>query len=107
MRLAAALLTLLLAGVAHAVGTPPEANVRSSIDPAIMKIDEARFLGQPLARETALLGEDGKRFFLGDMLGKPLILVLSYYGCDGSCPTVNQNLATALAQIGRLRSTPP
>lgn len=104
MRLAAALLTLLLAGGAHAVGTPPEANVRSSIDPAIMKIDEARFLGQPLARETALLGEDGKRFFLGDMLGKPLILVLSYYGCDGSCPTVNQNLATALAQIGRFRS---
>lgn len=70
MRLAAALLTLLLAGGAHAVGTPPEANVRSSIDPAIMKIDEARFLGQPLARETALLDEDGKRFFLGDMLGQ-------------------------------------
>lgn len=104
MRFLPVLLAVLATGLAHAGARPPEANARSSLDPAIMRIDEARHLGEPLARETRLVDELGRQFALGEVLGKPVILVLSYYGCDGSCPTVNRNLATALAQVDRFRA---
>lgn len=96
------LLLTLLMGHAHAAGKPPTAN-NSSFDPAIMKVEESRYLGQPLGAGVTFLDETGKRFTLGEVLGKPVILVLSYYGCDGSCPTVNQNLASALADVKRFK----
>jgi protein SCO1/2 len=37
------------------------------------------------------------------MLGKPLILLLSYYGCDGTCPAINVELARVLAKVDRFR----
>jgi protein SCO1/2 len=33
------------------------------------------------------------------MMGKPLILLLSYYGCDGTCPTMNAELAKVLEKV--------
>ena len=46
---------------------------------------------------------DGRTFPFGDMLGKPLILLLSYYGCDGTCPAINVELARVLAKVDRFR----
>ncbi len=102
--LLATLFAVLAAGLVHAAGRPPEDNSRTSLDPGIMKIDETRFLGQPMARETRFVDESGRPFTLGDVLGKPVILALSYYGCDGSCPIVNRNLAAALEQVERFRA---
>ncbi|GAB4169265.1 MAG: SCO family protein [Rhodocyclaceae bacterium] len=84
-------------------GIAPADPARSSFDPAIMQIDEPRYLGARLDARTALVDAGGHAFTLGDMLGKPVILLLSYYGCDGSCPTMNQNLAKALVGVERFR----
>jgi len=96
-------LLALMAGAALAVGKPPTEN-RSRIDPAIMQIDEAKYLGQPLDPKIGFIDEQGRSFTLGQVLGKPTILVLSYFGCDGSCPTINQNLSQALAGVKRFRA---
>jgi protein SCO1/2 len=90
------------AGIASAAGTPPNA-LPSTIDPQIMQIDEPRFLGARLRGDTRLLDEAGRPFTLGEWLGKPVILLLSYYGCDGTCPTMSANLAGALKQVTRFR----
>jgi protein SCO1/2 len=75
----------------------------SVLDPSIMRIDEPRHLGQPLDPATRLVDAGGRTFTLGDWLGKPVILLLSYYGCDGSCPTMNATLARVLADVRRFR----
>lgn len=104
MRAPALLLAVLCAasGTAAAAGTPPDA-ARSTVDPQILQIDEPRFLGSQLRGDTRLVDEDGREFALADWLGRPLILLLSYYGCDGSCPTLNANLAEVLAKVKRFR----
>lgn len=78
-------------------------NRESVIDPALMRIDEPKYLGTPLARETRFSDADGQVFSMQDVLGKPVILLLSYYGCDGSCPTMNANLERVLAEVKRFR----
>lgn len=103
MRLLLGLLAVLLAAAAHAVGKPPDEH-RTTFDPAIMKIDEGRYLGQNVGAGAGLVDEQGRPFVLADVLGKPVILVLSYFGCDGSCPTLNRNLAEQLAKVQRFRS---
>jgi protein SCO1/2 len=95
------LLTLALAAMpCHASDLQ---NRDSVIDPALMRIDEPKFLGKPLAGETTFTDVDGMPFRMQDMLGKPVILLLSYYGCDGSCPTMNANLERVLAEVKRFR----
>lgn len=69
---------------------------RSDLDPSALAIDESRFLGTPLDADLPLLGEDGRRFTLGDLLGKPVLLLFAYYSCDGACPAVNRKLAEAV-----------
>ncbi len=95
-----AALCLAVAAQAWAVGMP---TVESSVDPALLRIDEPRHLGQRLDRDTRLVDADGREFAFGDMLGKPTILLLSYFGCDGSCPTMNIELAKVLAKVERFR----
>jgi protein SCO1/2 len=80
-------------------GVMPE----STIDPGIMQIDEAAHLGERLPKELAFQDAGGQRFTLGDVLGKPVILVMSYYTCDGSCPTMNQSLMKALRRQDRFQ----
>ncbi len=100
-------LIVLLAGSAAgsaasaAYYNPPE----SDIDPAIFSIDEEKFLGARISETYELLDEKGRAFSFGDMLedGKPLILVLSYYTCDGSCSVINSDLRDRLAETGRVR----
>lgn len=97
-RVGGALLALMLAqGAAAEYGRIPP----TAIDPAALTIDEAGHLGQRLDRKIVLRGEDGAEFTLGNMLDKPLILVFSYYQCDGACPTINRNLAKTILAARR------
>ena len=75
----------------------------SNIDPGVMQIDEASYLGTPLARDIALLDSRGDSFKLGEILGKPVILLFSYYSCGGSCPIMNGLLKKALKKTDRFK----
>ena len=101
--LAAALLlgaAFLLAGAARAeYGRTPE----SHFDAQSLAIDEAKHLGVPLGADLALLDGQGRRFALGELFGKPTLLLFSYYSCDGACPTVNRKLAQAIVNANRFR----
>lgn len=98
----------LLAALVAAFGSPARAEhgrtPPSHLDPALLAIDEAKHLGAPLGGDLALIGEDGRRFALGELFGKPLLLLLSYYSCDGACPAMNRVLAEAIAGVKRFRS---
>lgn len=74
----------------------------SEIDPRIMLIDEKAVLGAKLDPATAFVDQDGKDRSWGEFLGKPLVLVLSYYSCDGSCSIINSNLAELLKGVDRI-----
>lgn len=100
MKTLAAILLLAAASQALAVGVP---TAGSAFDPAVMRIDEPRHLGSRLAGDTPLRDAEGRDFRLADILGKPVILMLSYYGCDGSCPTMNHELARVLEKVDRFR----
>ena len=76
-------------------------NTESEMDPSVFKIDETKYLGTPIKKDFRLLDETGREFVLGDVMGKPLILLFSYYTCDGACQTANQALALQLAQVTR------
>lgn len=72
----------------------------SDVDPSIFRIDEQQYLGTKIDANFELLDEQGRQFKLGDLLGeKPLILVLSYYQCDGTCSVVNTDLRNLLQQV--------
>jgi protein SCO1/2 len=71
----------------------------SEIDPKIMLIDEQAVLGAQMNAETSLVDANGQEFKWGDALGTPIILVLSYYSCDGSCSVINQSLASLLPDV--------
>ncbi len=90
-----------LAGVpAWAVSEPTR---NSAPDSSVMQIDEPRFLGNRLQAETWLTDAEGMDFRVGELMGKPLILLLSYYGCDGTCPTMNAELAKVLEKVKRFQ----
>ncbi len=93
----------LLVGASFPVEATDLKDRQSVLDPSILRIDEPTYLGRPLDRATPLLDEDGKALQFGDLLGKPLILLLSYYGCDGTCPTMNANLQRVLTDVRRFK----
>jgi protein SCO1/2 len=76
----------------------------SEVNPTIMQIDEKSVLGKKVDGETPLIAYNGNEFRWKDMLGKPLILVLSYYTCDGACSIINSQLRDHLADITRVRA---
>lgn len=99
--MSAAAATVLAAATARAeYGRVPQ----SHVDPALLAIDEARFLGTPLDGDLALVDEYGRPFRLRELFGRPTLLLFSYYSCDGACPAVNRRLAEAIASTGRLRA---
>lgn len=95
-------LMLVLAAPA-ALAAAPAVLPESSIDPALLQIDELKHLGAPLDGSLALVDSNGQTFTLGALRGKPAILLLSYYGCDGTCSTFNRSLAHALEGVERFR----
>lgn len=74
----------------------------SSIDMDVFKIDEDTFLGIKISGDYLMTDETGGEFRLGDKFGKPLILVLSYFGCDGVCSAVNNDLKELLEAVKRM-----
>ncbi|KAF0119150.1 MAG: SCO1/SenC family protein [Rhodospirillaceae bacterium] len=75
----------------------------SEIDPSLFSIDEKRFLGVRVDRSLSLLDERGQPFTLGEKMGQPLVMVLSYYQCDGTCSVVNADLKHLVEDLERLR----
>ncbi len=98
-----AMLVLFYTGNAFAVSPYGSFAGESNIDPAVMQINEASYLGTPLRKDIRLIDASGEEFSFGDALGNPLILLLSYYSCGGSCPTINRTLAHAIEKIDRFR----
>jgi protein SCO1/2 len=70
---------------------------------SVVQVDEPRYLGARLPADTGFEDATGAFFTLADSLGKPVILVLSYYGCDGTCPTMNSELAATLGKLERFK----
>ena len=75
----------------------------SSINPEIFEIDEKKVMGVKADKSLTLIDETGKEFQLSEMLGQPLILVLSYYTCDGSCSVINTDLRDRLAGVTKVK----
>lgn len=71
----------------------------SEVDPNIMVIDEKEHLGAKIDPATQLIDHNGREFTWGEMLGQPVILVLSYYTCDGSCSLINSSLAGLMKDV--------
>jgi len=71
----------------------------SDIDPSIFLIDEKTYLGSKVNADIQLIDGQGTAFTLSEKLDKPLILVMSYYTCDGSCSVINQDLNAQLADV--------
>jgi len=105
MRAAGCLLLVLGAGLISAPGSARAAygNVtqESQIDPEIFRISEKEFLGGKVSGDYLLQDASGNSFRLGDLPAKPLILVLSYFTCDGACSVINRVLADTLKGIDR------
>lgn len=76
-----------------------DGNIESTLDPNVVRIDEAKFLGTPVDKNFVLLDEEGNEFTLGEQMGKPLILLFSYYTCDGVCEVLNKYLAQRLTEL--------
>ena len=77
--------------------------MNSTISPNVVRIDQGKYLGTPLDKSIVLLDEKGNEFTLGDQMGKPLILLFSYYTCDGVCEVLNKFLATRLNELEKSR----
>jgi protein SCO1 len=76
----------------------------SDIDPRVMYIDERGVLGNKIDPNTEFLDDQGHPFRWGDMLGKPVLLVLSYYTCDGTCSAINNSLAGLLKNVKAMKA---
>lgn len=81
----------------------PDVRGESAPDPKIMQIDEVRHLGALVPRDLLLVDAEGHETRLGDLLGRPVILLFSYYSCDGTCPVMNRLLYTELPKVERFR----
>jgi len=102
------LFSLVLVWVALVAQTAPSQaqwspDSESEVDPALFRIDEGRFLGVKPDPALSFRDEKGQPFTFGEMTGKQLILVLSYYNCDGTCSVVNKDLADLLKGSTRFR----
>ncbi|MBF0625149.1 MAG: SCO family protein [Magnetococcales bacterium] len=75
---------------------------QSDIDPGIFRIEEKKYLGNKIDPDLMIVATDGRAFAFRELLGKPLVLVLSYYTCDGSCSAVNGEVKALLEQVKRL-----
>lgn len=97
--LAAAAIIAGMVGMAGSAAAQYYKKPISDLDPSIMVIDEKAYLGAKMDGNTPLVRGDGREFSLSDLLGRPLVLVLAYYSCDGSCSIINHELATVLEEV--------
>lgn len=76
--------------------------VDSDLDAAKLRIDQMAVLGNKLDGAARLVDASGGAFTLGERLGKPLLLVMSYYTCDGVCGTLNDEVMALLDGLDAL-----
>ena len=99
----ALLAALCVAGPAPASYKPTD----SEIDPKLLLVNEKKVLGNKAVEGLELVDESGKDF--SPALGKEqaVIIILSYYSCEGSCPAFSSELAGILEraeELGRVAS---
>ena len=94
------ILMAVLGGVSSALAQSGPEN-QSDIDPNIFRINEKVYLGVKFDADFTMIDQNGSRLKLGSLLGKPLVVVLSYYQCDGTCSLVNRDLRTLLGDVKR------
>jgi protein SCO1/2 len=75
----------------------------SDIDLDVFNIDQLKFLGTRIDGGYAVRDENGNLLTIGDFFGKPMILVLSYFKCDGLCSLANIDLKELIEKVGRRR----
>jgi len=72
--------------------------LQDAFDPALLRIDEGRYLGQPVP-DVQVMTESGPVRLHSLIAERPTILLLAYYTCDGACLTTIQNLARVLRAV--------
>ena len=99
--LATTITSFLVMGLAEpALAAYGNVNTTSDVDPEVVKIKEKDFLGVKVSGDYRLVDSKGNEFtFKEFQAGKPLVLALSYYSCDGSCPVLNRNLKATLSGV--------
>jgi protein SCO1/2 len=95
---------LILSSSAGAAFSQGPRQLVSDIDPRLMYIDQNAVLGNKINPGTELIDDKGREFRWEEMLGKPFILVLSYFTCDGSCSIINQDLANLLKSVKAVKA---
>ncbi len=91
---------LLLSGVDEANCTSLPSD--SQIDPELLRVDDKEYLGVKVTEGSVFIDSQGKEFTWKDLGDKPVILVLSYYTCDGFCPAFNTELRSVLERVQNL-----
>ncbi len=90
---------ILCCGVVGSAAAQYNRTPESKMDPEVFQIDEKEYLGAKVNGGYKLLNAEGREVLFKDYLGgQPLILVLSYYTCDGSCSLINTDLRNQLAK---------
>jgi len=81
-----------------------DGNIDSTIDPKVVAIDERSHLGVRVDGRYRLRDARGKTLTLESFRGKPLILLFSYYTCDGVCGTINRHLQSLIDGVQRYQA---
>ncbi|MBF0419869.1 MAG: SCO family protein, partial [Magnetococcales bacterium] len=94
------LVVLVAVWVLAFMGVPAEAKFyrqhESDLDASVFRIDENKFMGVKLDPDLVLVDENGQMRRFKEFTGKPVILIWSYFTCDGSCSAVNAELVNLL-----------
>lgn len=76
----------------------PQVTVPSAAGVPLVGVAER--LGQQADLDVTLVGEDGARLRLGDLVTMPTLLAPVYYSCPNECNVLLGTLASALPQVG-------
>ncbi|MEK7190717.1 MAG: SCO family protein [Pseudomonadota bacterium] len=87
-----------LAGATPAVASYNRPAPQDAFDPALLRVEEGRYLGQAVPN-VLVSTESGPARLHALIAGQPTILLLAYYTCHGPCPTTVQNLARVLRTV--------
>jgi len=90
-------IVLTIAGEAYSeYGGPMTMSV---VDPGLVRIDENKYLGTRPDGGYRFIDESGREFLLSDLRGRPVLLLLAYYSCNGLCPTSAERLRGILSEV--------
>lgn len=98
MTIRALALAAALAAAAPAAAHLNRPAPQGAFDPALLRIDEGRYLGQPVP-DVTVTTESGPARLHALIADRPTMLLLVYYACHGPCPTTIQNMARALRAV--------